>query len=69
MLQRFSCISFLFKPPWFNHFISNKLFTLPQSNFLPGDSCIAKLLVIIHEIQTNFDSNRPADVRGAFLDN
>ena len=47
----------------FNYFISNKLFTPSQSGFLPGDSCIAQLLSIIHEIQTAF-----ADVRGISLD-
>ena len=52
----------------FNYFISNKLFTLSQSGFLPGDPCIAQLLSIIHEIQTAFDENPTADVRGVFLD-
>ena len=52
----------------FNHFVSNKLFTPSQSGFLAGDSCIAQLLSIIHEIQTSFDSNPPADVKGVFLD-
>ena len=52
----------------FNHFVSNKLLTPSQSGFLPGDSCIAQLLLIIHEIQTSVDSNPPADVRGVFLD-
>ena len=52
----------------FNYFISNKLFTSSQSGFLPGDSCIAQLLSIIHEIQTAFDENPVADVRGIFLD-
>ena len=52
----------------FNHFVSNKLLTPSQSGFLPGDSCIAHLLLIIHEIQTSVDSNPPADVRGVFLD-
>ena len=52
----------------FNYFISNKLFTPSQSGFLPGDSCIAQLLSIIHEIQTAFDENPVADVRGIFLD-
>ena len=51
-----------------NHFIGNKLFTPSQSGFLPGDSCIAQLLAIIHEIQTDFDSHPPADVIGVFLD-
>ena len=52
----------------FNYFISNKLFTPSQSGFLPGDSCIAQLLSIIHEIQTAFDENTVADVRGISLD-
>ena len=52
----------------FNYFNGNKLFTPSQSGFLPGDSCIAQLLSIIHEIQTAFDENPPGDVRGIFLD-
>ena len=52
----------------FNYFINNKLFTPSQSGFLPGDSCIAQLLSIIHEIQTAFDENPSVDVRGIFLD-
>ena len=52
----------------FNYFVSNKLFTPLQSGFLPSDSYIAQLLLIIYEIQTSFDSNFPADVRGVFLD-
>ena len=52
----------------FNHFQSNKLFTSSQSGFLRGDSCIAQLISIIHEIQTAFDNNPTVDVRGVFLD-
>ena len=52
----------------YNYFISNKLFTPSQSGFLQGDSCIAQLLSIIHEIQTAFDKNPSVDVRGIFLD-
>ena len=52
----------------FNHFQSSKRFTSSQSGFLPGDSCIAQLLSIIHEIQTAFDNNPTVDVRGVFLD-
>ena len=52
-----------------NYFQSNRLFTPSQSDFLPGDSCIANLLSsIIHEIQTAFDKNPTVDVRGVFLD-
>ena len=52
----------------FNYFQSNRLFTPSQSGFLPGDSCIAQLLSVIHEIQTAFDENPTVDVRGVFLD-
>ena len=51
----------------FNYFQSNRLFTPSQSSFLPGDSSIAQLLSIIHEIQTAFDGNPTVDVRGVFL--
>ena len=51
----------------FNYFLSNKLFTLSQSRFLPGNSCIAQLLSIIHETQTAFDENPTVDVREFFL--
>ena len=51
----------------FNHFTCNKLFTPSQSGFLPGDSCIAQLLAIIHEIQTNFAISPPVDVRVVFF--
>ena len=53
---------------FFNYFQSNRFFTPSQSGFLPGDSCIAQLLSIIHEIQTAFDKNPTVDVRGVFLD-
>ena len=52
----------------FNHFVCDKLFKPSQSGFLLEDLCIAQLLLIIHEMQTSFDSNPPADVGGAFLD-
>ena len=52
----------------FNHFVSDKLFTPSQLDFLPGESCIAQLLSIIHETQTSFDSNPLADVTDVFLD-
>ena len=46
----------------FNYFQSNKFFTLSQCGFLPGDSCVAQLLLIIHEIETAFDENPTIDV-------
>ena len=35
---------------------------------MPGDSCIAQLLSIIHETQTAFGNNPAVDVRGVSLD-
>ena len=52
----------------FNYFIQNKLFTDCQSGFIPGDSCVAQLLSITHEIYKSFDCNLPCDIRGTFLD-
>ena len=52
----------------FNYFLKKKLFTPFQSGFLPGDSCIAQLLSILHEIPTAFDENPTRDVRCVFLD-
>ena len=48
--------------------MQNKLFTECQSDFIPGDSCVAQLLSITHEIYKSFDCNPPADTRGIFLD-
>ena len=38
-----------------------------QSSLLPGYSCIAQLLSVIHEIQTAFENNPTVDVGGTFL--
>ena len=48
----------------FNYFIQNKLFTECQSGFIPGDSCVAQLLSVTHEIYKSFDCNSPQDIRG-----
>ena len=34
---------------------------------MPGDSCVAQLLSITHEIYNSFDYNPPVDIRGVFL--
>ena len=52
----------------FNYFMQNKLFTECQSGFIPGDSCVAQLLSITHEIYKSFDRNPSADTRGIYLD-
>ena len=35
---------------------------------MPGDSCVAQLLSITHEIYNSFDYNPSVDIRGVFLD-
>ena len=50
----------------FNFFIENKLISLNQSGFKPGDSCINQLLSITHEIYESFDVG--LEVRSVFLD-
>ena len=52
----------------FNYFLHNKLFTPSQSGSLAGDSCIAQLLSIIHEIRSVLDENPTANVTEIFLD-
>ena len=39
-----------------------------QSGFLPGNTCILKLLSILHDINSSFDCDSNIDVRGVFLD-
>ena len=52
----------------FNHFHQNQLFTKCQPGFLPGDSCISRLLSIVHKINSSFDCDPTIDVSGVFLD-
>ena len=52
----------------FNFFRQNNLFTKCQSGFIPGDSCVAQLLSINHEIYQSFDCSQTRDVKGVFLD-
>ena len=51
----------------FNYFTQNKLFTECQSGFITGDSCVAQLLSITHEIYKSFGCNPPAGTRGIFF--
>ena len=50
----------------FNHFLSNKLFMPSESGFIPGDSCIAQLLSIIPEVQTDFYNIPTVDLEMQF---
>ena len=51
----------------FNYFRQSNLFTKCQSGFIPGDSCVAQLLTIIHEIYQSFDCSPTRDFKWAFL--
>ena len=51
----------------FNYFRQNNLFTECQSGFIPGDSCVAQLLSITHEIYQSFDCSPTRDIKGVFL--
>ena len=53
----------------FNYFLKNKLFTPSQSGLLPGDSCIAQLPAILHEIQTVIQLNKPKCFSQRILNN
>ena len=52
----------------FNCFMQNKLFTHCQSGFIPGNSCVAQLFSVTHEIFKSFDCNPPTDMKGTFFD-
>ena len=52
----------------YNYFESNNLFTTCQSGFRKGDSCVAQLLSITHDILKGFDVSPALDTRGVFLD-
>ena len=52
----------------FNYFIENNLLSPHQSGFIPGDSCVQKLISISHEIYNVLDCNLSLEVRGVFLD-
>ena len=51
----------------FNYFRQNKLFTQCQSGFIPGDSCDAQLLSIVHKICQSFDFSPKTDTNGVFF--
>ena len=38
--------------------MKNKLFTECQSGFIPGDSCVSRLLFITHEVYKSSDISR-----------
>ena len=52
----------------YQHLNNKGLLSSEQSGFRPGDSCVAQLISITHEIYQAFDCNPSLEVRGVFLD-
>ena len=47
---------------------TRKIFSVHQSGFHPGDSCVHQLIGIVDDINNAFDANPSLEVRGVFLD-
>ena len=52
----------------YSYLESNNILFKSQSGFRKGDSCISRLLAIIHDIYSNFDACPPLETRVVFLD-
>ena len=44
------------------------MFSVHQSGFRPGDTCVHQLISIVHDIYNAFDVNPSIEVRSVFLD-
>ena len=53
---------------WFNYFMENNILSLPQSGFIPGDSCVQRLISITDKIYNAFNCNPSLEVRRVFPD-
>ena len=52
----------------FNFIDTRKMFSVHQSGFRPGDTCVHQLISIVHDIYNAFDVNPSIEVRSVFLD-
>ena len=52
----------------FNFIDTRKMLSVHQSGFGLGDSCVHRLISIVHEIYNAFDANSSLEVRGVFRD-
>ena len=52
----------------FNFINTRNTLSVHQSGFRPGDSCVHRLISIVHKIYSAFDANPILEVRGVFLD-
>ena len=52
----------------FNIIDTRKIFSVHQSGFHPGESCVHQIIGIVHDINNAFDANPGLEMRGVFLD-
>ena len=52
----------------YNFLVSNKLITMNQSGFRPGDSTVNQLLSFVNTVYSSFDEYESLETRAVFLD-
>ena len=52
----------------YHHLSSNRLISMNQSGFRPGDSCTNQLLSLVNEIHSAFNDIHCLEVRSVYLD-
>ena len=50
------------------NYFKQSFFTACRSGFIPGDSCLAQILSITHEIYQSFDYSPTRGIKGVFLE-
>ena len=53
---------------FFNFIDTRNMLSVHQSGFRPSDSCVVRLISIVHDIYNAFDANPSLEVRSIFLD-
>ena len=51
----------------FNFIDTRNMFSVHQSGFHPGNSCVHQLISIVHELYNTFYANPSLEMRGVFL--
>ena len=52
----------------FNFIDTRNMLSVHQSGFRPSDSCVVRLISIVHDVYNAFDANPSLEVRSIFLD-
>ena len=52
----------------FNFIDTRNMLSVHQSGFRPSDSCVVRLISIVHDVYNAFDANLSLEVRSIFLD-